>query len=87
MRVAIAWMHRGSYTYAHVDDSHAIGMDLKVYDPNGTYVGGSTSYDSPLEVVNFSPTVEGTYKLRISRPHNADTQSDLRIGLYANYYK
>lgn len=89
VRVAIAWMNRGSYTYAHADDSHAIGMDLdlKVYDPNGQYVGGSTSYDNPFEVVNFSPTVEGTYKLRISRPHNADTQSDLRIGLYANFYK
>ncbi len=89
VRVAIAWMNRGSYTYAHADDSHAIGMDLdlKVYDPNGNYVGGSTSYDNPFEVVSFSPTVYGTYTVRISRPHNADTQSDLRIGLYANYYK
>ena len=89
VRVAIAWMNRGSYTYAHANDSHAIGMDLdlKVYDPNGTYVGGSTSYDNPFEVVNFTPSVEGTYTVRISRPHNADTQSDLRIGLHANFYK
>lgn len=89
VRVAIAWMNRGSYTYAHANDSHAIGMDLdlKVYDPNGTYVGGSTSYDNPFEVVSFTPSVEGTYTFRISRPHNADTQSDLRIGLYANFYK
>lgn len=89
VRVAIAWMNRGSYTYAHAGESHAIGMDLdlKVYDPNGQYVGGSTSYDNPYEVLNFTPAMEGTYTVRISRPHNADTSSDLRVGMYANFYK
>jgi hypothetical protein len=89
VRVAIAWMNRGSYTYAHANDTHAIGMDLdlKVYDPNGQYIGGSTSYDNPFEVLNFTPAMEGTYTVRISRPHNADTQSDLRLGMYANFYK
>ncbi len=37
VRLAMTWLTRGSYTFDHKDDAHAIGMDLDVFvqDPSG----------------------------------------------------
>lgn len=88
VRVVLSWLNRGSYTYSHRNDAHPIGMDLdlRVYDPNGNYVGGSFSWDNPFEKVNFTPTVTGYYTFKINRYANRDTSSNLRMGLYVNYY-
>lgn len=88
VRAVISWLNRGSYTYDHRNDAHPIGMDLdlKVYDPNGTYKGGSFSWDNPYERVNFNPTVSGYYTFKIKRYANRDTSSSLRLGMYVNYY-
>ncbi len=87
-RVVLAWMNRGTYTYNNRNNAHPIGMDLdlRVYDPNGNYVGGSFSWDDPFESVNFTPTVSGYYTFKINRYANRDTNSALRMGLYVNYY-
>ena len=81
-------MNRGSYTYNHRNDAHAIGMDLdlRVYDPNGNYVGGSFSWDNPFEKVNFTPTVSGYYTFKVNRYANRDANSAVRMGMYVNYY-
>ncbi len=88
VRVAIAWMNRGSYTYDHRADAHPIGQDLDitVLSPTGAYVGGSASWDNQFEVVNFTPTVTGNYKVRIRRYANRDTSADFRLGLKINKY-
>jgi hypothetical protein len=88
VRVVISWLSRGSYTYSHRDDAHPIGMDLDmlVYDPAGRYVGGSLSWDNGFEVVNFKPTMSGTYSFKINRFANRDTSCRLRLGMYVNYY-
>lgn len=88
VRVALAWMNRGSYTYSHRNDAHAIGMDLDltVYDPNGNFVGGSLSWDNPYEVVNFQPTQTGYYTFKVRRYANRDSHSAVKMGLYVNYY-
>lgn len=88
VRVALAWMNRGSYTYSHRNDVHPIGtdLDLKVYAPNGSYVGGSFSWDNPFESVNFTPTVSGYYTFRINRYANRDQNSAVRMGMYVNYH-
>ena len=88
VRVGLAWMNRGNYTYDHRDDAHPIGidLDLQVYDPNGNYVGGSYSWDNPFERVNFAPSVSGYYTFKINRYANRDSGSAVRIGLYVNYY-
>jgi hypothetical protein len=87
-RVVLAWMNRGSYTYAHRSYAFPMGMDLDltVYNPYGNWVGGSYSWDNPYERVNFTPTVSGYYTFKIKRKANRDTRSALLMGLYVNYY-
>ncbi len=87
-RVAIAWQNRGTYTYDHRGDAHPIGqdLDLSVYGPTGAYVGGSLSWDNPYEVVNFTPSVSGTYTIKVKRYANRDGGSAFRMGLLINTY-
>lgn len=87
-RVALSWMNRGNYTYDHRNNAHAIGtdLDLRVYAPNGSLVGGSYSWDNSFEYVNFTPSQSGYYTVKINRYANRDTGSALRMGLYVNYY-
>ena len=88
VRVAIAWMNRGTYTYDHRADAHPIGqdIDIAIYSPTGAYVGGSASFDNPFEAFTFTPTTTGNYKVRISRYANRDTSADFRLGLKINLY-
>ncbi len=87
VRVAISWLNSGTYTYDHRGDAHPIGMDLDltVYNPNGGTVGSSNSWDNPYEVVDFTTSTTGTYRVRIFRSINRDTTSDLRIGASVNW--
>jgi hypothetical protein len=86
-RAVVTWLNRGSYTLAHIADTHPIGMDLdfSVYDPNGAYVGGSGSYDNSYEIAQFDPLITGTYKFVIKRYANRDTASDVRLGLVVDW--
>ncbi|WP_309894170.1 S8 family serine peptidase [Archangium sp.] len=86
LRVAIAWLNRGTYTYDHRADVHPIGMDLDfaVYGPDGSYLGGSASWDDPFEVIDIVPPMLGKYTVRISRTSNRDTLSKLHVGLMAD---
>ncbi len=88
VRVVLSWLTRGSYTYDHRADAHPIGLDLdlKVYDPNGNYLGGSFSWDNPFEDVTFTPTVSGYYTFKIHRYATRDSSLKLRMGMYVNYY-
>lgn len=88
VRVVLSWINRGTWTYDHRADANPIGMDLdlSVYGPTGAYVGGSASFGNPYESVQFTPTAAGNYTFKIKRYANRDTSSDLRIGLYVNYF-
>lgn len=83
VRIAISWLNRGTYTYAHRADAHAIGMDfdLQIYDPSGNLVARSNSYDNPFEFVSFDPTVTGKYRFSITRYANRDTASRIDLGM------
>jgi hypothetical protein len=88
VRVAIAWVNRGEYTYSHRADAHPIGqdMDLYVYGPTGALVGASASWDNPFESVNFVPATTGIYTIKIRRYANRDTAGAFRMGLLVNTY-
>ncbi|MBI2381844.1 MAG: S8 family serine peptidase [Gammaproteobacteria bacterium] len=88
VRVAIAWLNRGTYTYDHMADAHPIGqdLDLTVLAPNGSVVASSASYDNAYEVVNFTPSVSGQYKIRVKRFANRDTAGDFRLGMAVNLH-
>ncbi len=83
VRIVFSWLNRGDYTYSHRTDAHPIGMDMdiSVYSPSGSYVAGSFSWDNPYEMVNFDPTVSGTYVVKIRRYANRDTSSKFHAGL------
>ncbi len=42
-------------------------LDLKIYAPNGTLVGQSTTTNNNVEIVDFVPSQTGTYTIRIER--------------------
>jgi hypothetical protein len=62
-------------------------FDVSVYAPDGSYVGGSASWDNPHETVTFTPTQTGYYTFKITRFANRDTASNFKMGLYVNYYE
>nr|MCH9812722.1 S8 family serine peptidase [Campylobacterota bacterium] len=86
-RVAIAWLSRGDYIYSHKGDSHPIGMDfdLYVYAPDGSFLGSSSSWDNPYELVDFTAPTTGEYTIRINRYANRDTDNDIRMGVSVNW--
>ena len=88
VRIAMTWLTRGTYTFDHKGDAHAIGMDLDltVYDPSGSYVGSSSSWDNAWEVVDFTPTTSGYYTFKIKRFSNNDTVNNMRVGVAVNFY-
>ncbi len=87
MRAAISWLNDGDYTLAHRTDTHAIGKDydLRVYDPNGNYVGGSTSGNDSYEVVDFHTDVSGNYKFIINEYADRDTSTSMYLGLSVSW--
>ncbi len=87
VRVVLTWLNRGTYTFDHRTDAHPIGMDLDfaVHAPDGSYVERSASLDNPFEVLDFKPTMTGTYTVRVSRPFNRDINSKLRMALFIDW--
>lgn len=87
VRAALVWLTRGTYTYDHRADAHAIGtdLDLAVFDPNGVLVASSADFDNPFELVSFNTTIGGAYRFRIARTANRDVLSDLKMALRVDW--
>jgi hypothetical protein len=87
VRAVVTWLNRGSYTLAHLGDSHPIGQDwdLHVYDPSGRRVASSSSWDNSYEMVQFDPQVTGYYKFVVKRYINRDTAAQVRGALSVNW--
>jgi hypothetical protein len=88
VRIAMTWLSRGTYIYSHRSDAHPIGMDfdLRIYDPSGSYVGGSLSWDDGFEAIDFAPATSGYYTFKINRYANRDSSNKIRLGVAVNFY-
>lgn len=87
VRVALAWLTRGSYTLARLNDTVPIGMDLdlRVLTPSGTTACFSSSAANPYEICSFAPAVTGTYTVVVKRHANRDIFNDVRVGIVADW--
>jgi hypothetical protein len=64
-RVVIAWDNDPNYgSYA---SQPGADLDLEVISPSGSAVAGSYSWDNTYEIVDFTPSSSGNYKLRVNR--------------------
>jgi hypothetical protein len=64
-RAAIVWGNDPDYAlYA---DRPGADLDLQVINPNGSSGAFSISYDNAYEIVDFTPSVSGVYKLRVRK--------------------
>jgi hypothetical protein len=64
-RVAIAWNQNP--TYASYASQPSADLDLHVINPSGSLVASSSSFDNTYEIVDFTPSVSGAYKLRVRK--------------------
>ena len=86
VRIVLAWVTRGDYTYAHRNDPPAIDvdLDLAVYDPSGTCITGSFDSYTGYEIVNFVAATTGQHSIRIWRIWNRDPSNKMWIGMVVN---
>jgi subtilisin family serine protease len=62
-RAVIAWNQNPQYSdYAYQPSAD---LDLKIYNPSGAVVAQSVSGDRTNEVVQFTPSVSGTYQMKV----------------------
>lgn len=80
-------MNRGSYTINHLSDTYPIGRmySVKVYDPNGTYIGGNTGVYNGFVSLNMRVTMSGVYHWTITPILVNDTQSVMKLAYSLNY--
>jgi hypothetical protein len=64
-RIVIAWDTNPNYgSYAARPSAD---IDMSILSPTNSYVAGSASWDNTYEIVEFTPPVAGSYKLRITK--------------------
>jgi serine protease AprX len=71
VRVALAWLKQNtisesSHAGAAVTERALSDLDLTVYNPNNVAVTSSVSGTNNLELVQFAPSVTGTYRIKVS---------------------
>lgn len=64
-RAAIVWNNNPAY--ANYDMQPSADLNLQIVDPVNKVVAGSYSWDNTYEIVDFTPTSTGNYKLRINK--------------------
>lgn len=64
-RSAIVWDQNPSYWGYSLQPS--ADLDLQIVDSSGSVVAGSYSYDNTYEMVDFTPSSSGNYKLRVKK--------------------
>jgi len=65
VRVVIAWDNDPAY--ASYGSQPCADLDLRIVNSSGSTVASSSSWDNTYEIVEFTPTVSGTYSLRVHK--------------------
>ncbi len=87
-RVALVWLKRNKITGSHYPTTSGMpsitnpaisNLDLYVYAPNGTLVASSTTTRGNVEIVQFTPTVSGTYTIKVTRPSGTTDKDALAL--------
>ncbi len=82
-RVCIFWLKRNSIDHSTntITESPLANLDLYVYGPDGNLLGSSTTTKGNFEIVQFVPTVTGTYRIQI-RCTNSDLKEYVGIAVW-----
>lgn len=68
-RVAIAW--DTDPAYASYTTKPGADLDLRILNSGGATVASSLSFDNTYEIVDFTPSASGSYRIRVNR-HRCD---------------
>lgn len=77
-RIAIFWLKRNTLTADHGSTVNVMfsDLDLRVYDPSNNEIAYSITAYSNFEIVQFVPSVTGSYKIVIEKAENNSTEKD-----------
>lgn len=83
-RVALYWLKRNiadsQYNITEIDLPN---WNLKIYGPDGSTVGTSSTFNSNFEIVQFVPPTSGTYRIEIYRTASSNnTQSHIGLAVW-----
>jgi hypothetical protein len=66
-RIAIAWsINPGDSQYYGTNSNPSADLDLQIYRGT-TQVASSSSFDNAYEIVDFTPTISGTYDIKVRK--------------------
>jgi subtilisin family serine protease len=66
-RIVIAWDTETAWYNSNYSYGPSADLDLSLVGPGGVFVASSASYDNTFEVIDVTPSMTGTYQLRIDR--------------------
>ncbi len=83
-RVALYWLKRNLADSQHnITETELPNWNLKVYGPDGSIVGTSSTFYSNFEIIQFVPPSSGTYRIEISRAASSNnTQSNIGLAVW-----
>ncbi len=67
-RGVIVWDTNPAWPFDSYKLKPSADLDLFIYNPSGALVTKSVSFDNTYETVEFTPSVSGTYTMRVTRP-------------------
>lgn len=90
VRVCIFWLRQNSVSLPHASSNVTVGtfsnLDLYILDPSGYQIDSSTAIRGNFEIVQFSPSVSGTYTIQIQDLGGHTGKDYIGIALWEGNY-
>lgn len=86
-REILTWQNDGDHVFSNRSAAQPLSAnyDVRVYDPNGNFIGCGCSLSDQYEEVFFDPIVSGNYRFEIRRTSNNDSNAKTDLGLSINW--